>query len=285
MRQRLSLCSLLAAAAALQPAARKPTGGRRPTRRHMSAEQTDPVLEVERLENAIAASTEPDEQKALAEKLGMSRMSAEMSVLSANAAFYDAFQSCDVAKMKAVWSDSDDVTCVHPGHPLISGADLVLNSWRALFSSAGGMPKLEAQRQRVVLRGSAAWVTCNEAPEGEPSALEAINVFERRDGRWRVSASEASPRPRRDVHTQVHGPPPGRPSLRAAAAPIAARRGVLVFSPHRSLMSIHTEKPNPRLSTKPVTTPENAQRGGCRASRRRRPLPTGAALAGVAAMA
>ncbi len=173
MRQRAPLCSLLAAAAALQPAARKPTGGRLPTRRqvsnasgrlptrrHMSAaggdapaqQQTDPVLEVERLENAIAASTEPDEQKQLAEKLGMSRMSAEMSVLSANAAFYDAFQSCDVAKMKAVWSDSDDVTCVHPGHPLISGADLVLNSWRALFSSAGGMPKLEAQRQRVVLR-------------------------------------------------------------------------------------------------------------------------------------
>ena len=97
MRQRASLCSLLAAAAALQPAARKPTGGRLPTRalqpaarkptgarlptrRHMSAEQTDPVLEVERLENAIAASTEPDEQKELAEKLGMSRMSAEMSV-------------------------------------------------------------------------------------------------------------------------------------------------------------------------------------------------------------
>ena len=108
MRQRAALCSLLAAAAALQPAARKPAGARLPTRRHMSAAgdaaapQTDPVLEVERLENAIAASTEPDEQKELAEKLGMSRMSAEMSVLSANAAFYDAFQSCDVAKMKAV---------------------------------------------------------------------------------------------------------------------------------------------------------------------------------------
>jgi hypothetical protein len=173
MRQRAALSLLAAACAALQPAARKPAGGRLPTRalqpaatgarlptrRHMSAagdaapaQQTDPVLEVERLENAIAASTEPDEQKELAEKLGMSRMSAEMSVLSANAAFYDAFQSCDVAKMKAVWSDSDDVTCVHPGHPLISGADMVLNSWRALFSSAGGMPKLEAQRQRVVLR-------------------------------------------------------------------------------------------------------------------------------------
>ena len=32
MRHRLPLCSLLAAAAALQPAARKPTGGRLPTR-------------------------------------------------------------------------------------------------------------------------------------------------------------------------------------------------------------------------------------------------------------
>ena len=202
MRQRMALCSLLAAAAALQPAARKPAGARLPTRRHMSAaggdaapaqQQTDPVLDVERLENAIAASTQPEEQKELAEKLGMSRMSAEMSVLSANAAFYDAFQSCDVAKMKAVWSDSDDVTCVHPGHPLLSGADRVLNSWRALFASAGGMPKLEAQRQRVVLRGSAAWVTCNEAPEGEPSALEAINVFERRDGRWYMVHHQAGP--------------------------------------------------------------------------------------------
>ena len=52
----------------------------------------------------------------------------------------------------------------------------------------------------------------------------------------------------------------------------------------RSLMSIHTEKPNPRLSTKPVTTPENATPRWCRSSRRRRLRPTDAALAGVAAM-
>ena len=188
MRQRLALCWLAAACAALQPAARKPT----PRTRRRSSEQTDPVLEVERLENAIAASTEPDEQKELAEKLGMSRMSAEMSVLSANAAFYEAFQSCDVAKMKAVWSDSDDVTCVHPGHPLLSGADRVLNSWRALFST-GNMPPLRATRQKVVLRGNVAWVTCQESAGDEPSSLEAINVFERRDGRWFMMHHHASP--------------------------------------------------------------------------------------------
>ena len=56
----------------------------------------------------------------------------------------------------------------------------------------------------------------------------------------------------------VHGPPPSRARLCATATPIAARHRVLVFFTPRSLMSIHTEKPNPRLSTKPVTTPENA---------------------------
>ena len=44
-----------------------------------------------------------------------------------------------------------------------------------------------------VLRGSAAWVTCNEAPEGAQSALEAINVFERRDGRWYMVHHQAGP--------------------------------------------------------------------------------------------
>ena len=116
-RPRILLCYYAAAASALQHAHPRPS----PRTRRRSSEQTDPVLEVERLENAIAASTEPDEQKELAEKLGMSRMSAEMSVLSANAAFYDAFQSCDVAKMKAVWSDSDELACGVGGEAATDG--------------------------------------------------------------------------------------------------------------------------------------------------------------------
>lgn len=190
MRRLLLLCCT---AGALQPAAHRPSPC---TRRHAAdgdaPAQQDPVLEVERLEYAIAAATEPAEQKKLADELSSRRMSAEMSVLSANAAFYDAFQSCDVAQMKGVWSDSDDVTCVHPGHPLIGGADRVLNSWRALFAS-GGMPPLRASRQRVVLRGAAAWVTCTEAPEGDPGGLEALNIFERRAGRWFMVHHGAAP--------------------------------------------------------------------------------------------
>ena len=113
-RSQLLLCCT--AAWSLQPAAHQRTR----TRRHAAGgeAQQDPVLEVERLEYAIAAATEPAEQKKLADELSSRRMSAEMSVLSANAAFYDAFQSCDVAQMKGVWSDSEDVTCVHPGHPM-----------------------------------------------------------------------------------------------------------------------------------------------------------------------
>ena len=69
--------------------------------------------------------------------------------------------------MKSLWTDSDDATCVHPGHPVIVGAGPVLNSGRALFLS-GGMPPLKATRQKVVLRGEVAWVTCNESAGDGP---------------------------------------------------------------------------------------------------------------------
>jgi ketosteroid isomerase-like protein len=116
-----------------------------------------------------------------------------MSVLSANAAFYDAFTSSDVRKMQDVWAAGDDVSCVHPGHPVIAGSAAVVNSWRALFSTGAEMPALRATRQKVVIRGNVAWVTCQETTGDEPSSLEAINVFERRDGKWLMCHHHASP--------------------------------------------------------------------------------------------
>ena len=119
-------------------------------------------------------------------------MSAEVSVLAANAAFYEAFTTSDVKKMQDLWAVGDDVSCIHPGHPTIAGSSAVINSWRALFST-GNMPPLRATRQKVVLRGNVAWVTCQESAGDEPSSLEAINVFERRDGKWLMCHHHASP--------------------------------------------------------------------------------------------
>lgn len=150
---------------------------------------TEQIPELE----ARLASADGGDVAAIGEELSSLRLSAEMSVLSANAAFYDAFTSSDVRKMQDVWAAGDDVSCVHPGHPVIAGSAAVVNSWRALFSTGTEMPALRATRQKVVIRGNVAWVTCQETTGDEPSSLEAINVFERRDGKWLMCHHHASP--------------------------------------------------------------------------------------------
>ena len=162
-----------------------------------SAEHSDPILGIPRLEAALVEALDGDEAAvaALSEELSCLRLSAEMGVLSANAAFYEAFSEASPERMRALWSDSDAATCAHPGHPLLLGAADVAASWRAIFSG-GGTPKLSCGRQRVVLRGNVAWVTCTErAGDGDDAApsLEALNIFEREQGRWILVHHGASP--------------------------------------------------------------------------------------------
>ena len=119
-------------------------------------------------------------------------MLAEVSVLSANNQFYEAFRSVDLAMMKKLWSDSEEATCCHPGHPTIFGSKKIVKSWEALFSG-GSMPPLRATRQKVALRGNIAWVTCLETNGDQPASLEAINIFERKDGHWFMVHHQAAP--------------------------------------------------------------------------------------------
>ena len=36
--------------------------------------------------------------------------------------FYEALQRGDIDRLMAVWSDDEDITCVHPGGPRVVGA-------------------------------------------------------------------------------------------------------------------------------------------------------------------
>ena len=119
---------------------------------------------------------------------------AEMSILQANSAFYDSFRSMDLKKMRHLWSTSEEATCAHPGMATIFSGEKIIKSWEALFSG-GSMPPLRATRQKVVLRGDIAWVTCCESTgsSSDPSFLEAINIFERKEGRWVMVHHQAAP--------------------------------------------------------------------------------------------
>jgi hypothetical protein len=51
------------------------------------------------------------------------------------AQFYEAMQQADIAKLMAVWSDDDEVACVHPGGPRIIGAVAIRASFGAMFAN------------------------------------------------------------------------------------------------------------------------------------------------------
>ena len=52
---------------------------------------------------------------------------------AAESAFYDAFQSMDIDKMRQVWADSVNTSCIHPGGQLLQGTEAVVASWSSIF--------------------------------------------------------------------------------------------------------------------------------------------------------
>ena len=53
----------------------------------------------------------------------------------AEAAFYEAFMKRDLEAMMAVWADDDEIYCVHPRGPRLTGVAQVRESWRQIFAS------------------------------------------------------------------------------------------------------------------------------------------------------
>jgi ketosteroid isomerase-like protein len=118
-------------------------------------------------------------------------------VEEANAAFYRAFESLDLAEMDAVWAHDAHVRCVHPGWPLLCGWEAVRESWERIFASTEEMRfTLSGVTANVV--GDVAWVTCTEnilSEVGERVAVTAIlatNLFERSAAGWRLIHHHAS---------------------------------------------------------------------------------------------
>lgn len=119
----------------------------------------------------------------------------------AEAAFYEALEAGDVEAMMEVWADDEEVVCVHPGGPRISGYEQVRESWARILSS-GGQLKLQLSEQ-VYLQG--VMVALHSLHEGvsqgeEPrQVVVTTNVYLRSGGGWRMIAHHASLAPRVEI--------------------------------------------------------------------------------------
>ena len=122
----------------------------------------------------------------------------EQDVLAANAAFYTAFESLDPDVMAVVWATEEPVRCVHPGWPLITGRESVLESWSRIFDNAAVMQFTIIEPEASV-EGNWAWVVCGErltSVQGGRVAeglIQTTNLFRREAGGWRIAHHHGSP--------------------------------------------------------------------------------------------
>jgi ketosteroid isomerase-like protein len=132
-------------------------------------------------------------------------MSDESDILAANAAYYHAFVTGDFAAMRRVWAD-EDVSCIHPGWPVLLGRENILESYRQILGNPN-QERIEHRDATVMVAGNEARVFCVEFVGG--AALAATNMFRRVGGEWRMIHHQASPIAT-IVGEEVPQPPVGR---------------------------------------------------------------------------
>ncbi|MFM8510507.1 MAG: YybH family protein [Betaproteobacteria bacterium] len=113
------------------------------------------------------------------------------------AQFYEALQRGDIEALMAVWSDDEDIVCVHPGGPRIVGAAAIRATFDSIF--ANGPINVHPEKLRTVNTGHCAVHNLMErvdisTDEGPNTAwVIATNVYIKTDQGWRLVAHHASP--------------------------------------------------------------------------------------------
>jgi ketosteroid isomerase-like protein len=127
-------------------------------------------------------------------------------------AFYEALERCDLDGMMAVWAEDEDIICVHPAAPRLTGQDQVRESWARIFSAgpharahitsqvaiSGMMLAVHSVHENFVLEGQ-------QQSDARPAPVVATNVYLRTAAGWRMIVHHASPAP-----AQAQTPAPAR---------------------------------------------------------------------------
>jgi len=111
--------------------------------------------------------------------------------------FYEALQLGDLERFLAVWSDEEDITCVHPGGPRLIGLPAIRASFGEMFNS--GPIDVHAEKVHRLHTHFGAVHSVLErvqvlTEQGRQSAwVIATNVYLKTALGWRIVAHHASP--------------------------------------------------------------------------------------------
>ncbi len=119
-------------------------------------------------------------------------------VEAVNRQFYEAFESLDAAALADCWASTDDVACVHPGGPWVTGWEDVRDSWEVILANTGYI-EVAIEVVDVVINDPVAWVSCVElvtsvsGTDRATASVAATNVFVLGSSGWRLVLHHASP--------------------------------------------------------------------------------------------
>ena len=118
----------------------------------------------------------------------------QTAVLATNQRLYDALEARDMAAMSAVWEQTDDVVCVHPGWTILRGWINVADSWDRILNGPGHNQFILTNTS-VRVEGDTAWVVLDEnlMTDGHAGTIACTNVFRRDGDDWRMVVHHGSP--------------------------------------------------------------------------------------------
>jgi ketosteroid isomerase-like protein len=132
----------------------------------------------------------------------MARPKAQAAVLMASvddveAQFYESLQRADVERLMAVWSDDDEIVCVHPGGPRVVGPAAIRASFEAIFAG-GAIPVRPEKLSRLEsagceVRSLVERVDIQTTAGARTAWVVATNVYLKSAQGWRLVVHHASP--------------------------------------------------------------------------------------------
>jgi ketosteroid isomerase-like protein len=125
-------------------------------------------------------------------------------------AFYEALERADLEAMMSVWAEDEEIVCVHPGGPRLTGQDQVRESWRQILAGGAGtrvQASLQAVTSGVMFAVHSVLESFVLEGEAQPAPVIATNVYLRTPAGWRLLVHHASPVPQ---HARAQAQPAAR---------------------------------------------------------------------------
>ena len=121
--------------------------------------------------------------------------------------FYEAMRRGDIERLMAVWSDDEEISCVHPGGPRVIGAGAIRSAFESIF--ANGVINVQPEKVRRLQTHTCSVHSVLEhiqlmTADGPQSAwVVATNVYVKTAQGWRLVSHHASPGSPRGVQEIV----------------------------------------------------------------------------------